>query len=456
MIAADTIAALASAPGGAVAVLRLSGPEAMAVANRVWRGAAPLSPEQPRTLLFGRCRTSDSPDDPGDPALAVLMPRPASYTGEDVVEIHCHGGALVSRRVLAGLLRAGARAAEPGEFTRRAFLNGKLDLTQAEAVADIIQARSDAALRLAERQNAGVLGRRIRELRGRLIGVLAECESRLDFPEEELDWQPPATLRQRVAAAEDEISGLLASARDGMIFREGVRIVIAGPPNAGKSTLLNRLLGFDRAIVADTPGTTRDTVEEHASVRGIPVRLVDTAGIRSATDPIEGLGVERSFASLRTAQIVLWLLDATADEPAAELATLAEHRPAQAAAIAVWNKCDRHAHPPALPDAAPLTTVHISARTGTGIDALLDAIAQAVWDGPPHEEPEIAVGARHARLLEQAAEALPAARAELAAERWELAAIPLRDALNALGTITGETASPDVLDEIFRTFCIGK
>jgi tRNA modification GTPase len=454
MIVADTIAALASAPGGAVAVLRLSGSEAVEIAHRVWHGALPLSPERPRTLLLGRCRTTDDAHDPGDPALSVLMPGPASYTGEDVVEIHCHGGALVSRRVLASLLRAGARAAEPGEFTRRAFLNGKLDLTQAEAVADIIQARSDAALRLAERQNAGVLGRRIRELRSQLIGILAECESRLDFPEEELDWQPTEILLQKVVGAQNEIAGLLASARDGMIFREGVRVVIAGPPNAGKSTLLNRLLGYDRAIVAATPGTTRDTVEEHAVVRGIPVRLVDTAGIRTAADPIEGLGVERSLASLRTAHVVLWLLDATADT-VAELAALAEHCPSRSAAIAVWNKCDLCSNPAELPD-APLPTVHLSAHTGSGIETLLDAMAQAVWGGAPHEEPEIAVGTRHARLLEQAAEALPTVCSELVGERWELAAIPLRDALAALGSITGETASPDVLDEIFHTFCIGK
>jgi len=451
----ETIAAIASGTGGAIGIVRLSGPEAVAVANRVWRGAAPLSRERPRRLCLGRCRRADAPDAPGDPALAVVMPGPASYTGEDVVEIHGHGGSLAPARLLAALLAAGARAAEPGEFTRRAFLNGKLDLTQAEAVADIVRARSDTALRLAERQMDGLLGRRIRELRAPLVAILAECESRLDFPEEDLAWTLPGILAERLAEAAAGLSGLLATARDGMVFRDGARVVIAGHPNVGKSTLLNRLLGYDRAIVAETPGTTRDTVEGEATVAGIPVRLVDTAGIRQADDPVEGLGIERSFASLRVAQVVVWLLDATAPDASAELAALRGHHPAHAATIAAWNKCDRHPAPGGLPEAdAP--TVRLSARTGDGIGELRDAIGRAIRGGDFGSEPEIAVGIRHARLLAEARESLLASRSEIDAGRWELAAIPLRDAIAALGTVTGEDASPDVLDEIFRSFCIGK
>jgi tRNA modification GTPase len=449
----DTIAAIAS--GGAVSVLRVSGPDAVAVANRAWRGAAPLSREAPRRLFLGRCRTSALADDPGDAAMAVVMPGPASYTGEDVVELHCHGGSLVSGRVLATLLRVGARAAAPGEFTRRAFLNGKLDLTQAEAVADIVRARSDTALRLAERQNAGLLGERIRAIRVLVLGVLAECESRLDFPDEDLDWEPPESLCRQLDTVGDGLSALLATARDGLAFRDGVRVVIAGHPNVGKSTLLNRLLGYDRAIVAETPGTTRDTVEEEAIVAGIPVRLVDTAGIRQADDPVEGLGIERSLASLRVARVVLWLLDAAAAEPAAELAALRGHHPEHALVVAAWNKCDGHPCPENLPDADTLT-VRISARTGAGFEALREALARTIRGNDAETEPEIAVGVRHARLLAEAREALPTARQEIAAERWELAAIPLRDTLAALGAVTGETTPPDVLDEIFRTFCLGK
>lgn len=450
----DTIAAIASAPGGAVAVIRISGPEALAVANQSWRGAARLSATRARQLLLGRCRVTGDHDDPGDSALAVVMPSPASYTGEEVVELHCHGGAFVSRRVLAQLLRSGARAAEPGEFTRRAFLNGKLDLTQAEAVGELIHARSEVALRLAERQNTGLLGRRLRELRNQLTGILVEAESRLDFPEEDLAWQEPLALSEQLSAMATTIAQLLAVAHDSAIYREGVRVVIAGRPNTGKSTLLNLLLGYDRAITAELPGTTRDTIEEPVLVRGLPLRLVDTAGIRPATDPVEILGVERSLASLRAAEVTLWLLDATAD-PAAELAALAQHHPATGTLVTVWNKCDLHPRPDTLPQGAHLT-VHLCAKTGTGLEALHEALVQAVWGGAPHAEPEIAVGVRHARLLEQAAAAIPEVIREVVAERWELATIPLREAIVALGTITGEDASPQVLDEIFRTFCIGK
>jgi len=451
----DTIAALASAPGGAVAVIRISGPAAVIIASRVWQGRVALAKARPRELLYGKCRYEVRDDAPGEPTLAVVMPGPASYTGEDVVELHCHGGALVARRVLSALLQAGARHAAPGEFTRRAFLNGKLDLTQAEAVAEIIRANSDTALRLAERQNAGVLGHSIRELRRNLVGVLAEIESRLDFPEEDLAWQEPEQLAATLTTTTAAVAGLLATARDGMIFRDGVRVVIAGRPNSGKSTLLNRFLGYDRAITADLPGTTRDTIEEVTVIRGLPLRLIDTAGIRPDAGPVEELGVARTMASLQAAQVVLWLFDATAADPAAEVAALAENCAGAAAIVAAWNKCDLLSDATALPKTW-LPAVRISARTGAGLEALLDALVRAVWQDDARHEPEIAVSARHARLLEQVAASLPMATREIRAGHWELAAVALREAIAALGGITGESVSPDILDEIFSNFCIGK
>ncbi|NOY74687.1 MAG: tRNA uridine-5-carboxymethylaminomethyl(34) synthesis GTPase MnmE, partial [Kiritimatiellaeota bacterium] len=308
----QTIAALCTPSGGAIAVIRVSGPKSIEIADRVWKGASPLSEAPARTLRLGVSPfAADSAV--GDSVLAVRMPAPNSYTGEDVVEFHCHGGALVVGRLMSNILAAGAAHAAPGEFTLRAFLNSKLDLTQAEAVADVISARSDMALNLAEKQMTGALGNRMRGIRGKLLSALSESESRMDFPEEELDWLPVEELSETVRSCSAEIADLLATAGDGAVLREGVRIVIAGRPNAGKSSLLNILLGSDRAIVTSIPGTTRDTIEEFASIRGIPVQLVDTAGIRDAEDEIEGKGVERSLASLRTAQIVLWVMDAAGD-----------------------------------------------------------------------------------------------------------------------------------------------
>jgi tRNA modification GTPase len=383
--------------------------------------------------------------------MAVYLPGPRSYTGEDVVELHCHGGTLGARLVLLELLRQGCRHAEPGEFTRRAFLNGRLDLTQAEAVADLIAAHSEAAVHLANRQLEGALGRRVNALYDRLAEVLAEIESRLDFPEEDLDWLPTPELCARLRAAQADLSGLLASRREGEVLREGVRLVIAGPPNVGKSSLLNAILGRDRAIVTDLPGTTRDTLEELAHIRGIPIRLVDTAGLRESTDLIERKGVERSLQSLRTAQVILWVFDASL--PHADQAW--ERTDATGTVIPVGNKRDLVAALPMLPPPPP-RTVLTCALTGEGLEELFDAVEEAVWGGPGHAESEVAVSARHAALLEAALPAVVDAAARCRLECWETAAVALRAALADLGRITGRTADPDVLGTIFARFCIGK
>jgi tRNA modification GTPase len=358
---------------------------------------------------------------------------------------------------LEAVLLSGAKHAAPGEFTLRAFMNSKLDLTQAEAVSDIISARGDMALNLAEKQMSGVLGNQMRDIRNELTQILSESESRMDFPEEELDWKPVNVLLDAAQHCSARIADLLRTAGDGTILREGVRIVIAGRPNAGKSSLLNLILGSDRAIVTSIPGTTRDTIEELASIRGIPVKLVDTAGIREAEDAIEGIGVERSFASLRTAQVVLWVLDASGNRES-EIIEMKRHLTSTSEVIAVWNKVDIVATPIAEIETtiSDLPTVLVSALQNKGMEQLYDAIEKIVWRGAIAEEPEVAVNARHAELLATAEEALSTLSESLADEEWELASSKIRTAIYALGTITGEDADPDVLDDIFSRFCIGK
>lgn len=446
----DTIAAIATGIGGGLSILRVSGPEALAVAGRVWRGRPRLA-AVPRQLVLGRLGTPGGGT--ADRCLAVFFPQPASFTGEDVVEFHCHGGALVARTGLALLLANGCRHAEPGEFTRRAFLNGKLDLTQAEAVLEVIQAQSRMALHAANRQLAGSLGRRVDRLWRELSELLAEVEVRLDFVEEDLDWQPPASLGATLAGLGAACGELLSHRREGEILRDGVRLVIAGSPNAGKSSLLNLLLGRDRAIVTAIPGTTRDTLEESLAWRGIPLHLTDTAGLRETTDPVEREGVARSLASIRQAQLVLWVIDLTLPLAGQELDPALT---AGKSVIAVANKMDlgQGQLTPAAVGGLPL--VHVCARSGEGLDALLDELERQVWGGPHAEEPELALNARHAELLREAQTALAEAGPPLAREEYELLAIHLRAALAALGKITGRTVQPDVLDHIFAKFCIGK
>lgn len=450
----DTIAALCTAPGGALAIIRISGPDALEASRRVWASGKPLSAERPRVLTFGYALREDG--SPGETCMAVYMPGPASYTGEDVVEIQCHGGEYAPRAMLERVFRSGSvRSAEPGEFTKRAFLNGKLDLTQAEAVADLISAKSESAGRLAERQLSGVLGERIRGASETLYHLLAEIESRLDFPEENLDWKPCDVLLAEVDSVRGVLAGLLSGKESSAILRDGVRLVIAGSPNVGKSSLLNRLLGYDRAIVSDIPGTTRDTLRESASIRGIRVELTDTAGIReNAADLVEGMGIERSKSSLSLAEIVFWIFDASAD-PAGEIRKMRETVPARAETIAVWNKVDLLPEGFSAPDAG-VKSVSVSARTGEGIDGLLELFERAVWKNNDRSEPECAVSARHVRALEEADAALLRTREEIANEFYELAASNLHLAMAAIASITGESASPDVLEDIFSRFCIGK
>ena len=443
MNTSDTITAPATGTGGAVTIIRVSGKDAVACADRVWHGKIALAQAEPRKMYLGKVG--------GDPTLAVYMKAPASYTGDDVVELQCHGGAIAANAVLRALLSSGCRMAEPGEFTFRAFVNGKMDLAQAEAVADLINSGSESAMHLAERQLAGTLSAELDKIYDGINHLRSECEARLDFPDEELDFD--TDLIEQCIKLKEQIAVLLASREAGAHLRDGVDVVLAGRPNAGKSSLLNRLAGFDRAIVSDIPGTTRDTVEQACVLCGIPVRLTDTAGLRKSDDPIETLGIERSRRSIAAAQITFWLLDASSSDVSAEVEELKNG--CHGNVIAVWNKCDI-ASDITLPE-LDVPSCKISALNGNGIDDLLELFKNIMSNnGESAIVPETAVNARMADALLRGNDALDRAAVKLADEDFELAACDLHDAASSIGETTGKTANCDLLDEVFHRFCLGK
>jgi tRNA modification GTPase len=453
----DPIAAISTPLGeGGLAVVRVSGKGALAVAERCFRplGRRSVRPSEAptHTVQYGRILLNGRPV---DEVLLTVLKAPRSYTGEDTAEISCHGGLLPARLVLEALLAAGARPAEPGEFTRRAFLNGRLDLAQAEAVADVIHARTELALAAAQQQLAGALSRRVREARDRLLHVLAHVEAHLDFPEEDIAPDTATQLRVRLDAALADMDALLRTAREGRLLRRGIRVALIGRANAGKSSLLNRLLDHDRAIVAPTPGTTRDTITETANLRGLPVVLTDTAGLRAAGDAVEREGIRRSEAALAEADLVLHVLDAAeplAPEDRERLAV-----PPAKPWILVRNKTDLPARLE-LPADLAVRMVDTSCVTGAGIETLKDAIKDAVWRGETRADmTEVMINARHQDALQRARAAVRLALDALTrGESLDLVAPDLHAAVNALGEITGQTTTEDLLDAIFSRFCIGK
>ena len=449
----DTIAAICSGVGGAVTIIRISGKESLNIGNKIWKSRKSLSFKNKRKMSFGKIL----PDDKGigEHALAVYMPEPSSYTGEDVVEIHAHGGSFNAKRLLNELVLVGARLAGPGEFTFRAFMNGKLDLTQAEAVSDIITANSDMALHLAERQMDGILGRKIRSIRDRLIDILVECESRVDFPEEELDFVPVKKQVEVLNQLKNEVQKLYNTRSEGAVLRDGIRVVIAGRPNAGKSSLLNHLLGYDRAITTEIPGTTRDTLEEFANIRGIPVKLIDTAGLRKSDDQIEAIGIQRTISSLKRSEVTIWILDASSDDLEKEISEMDKHIRGLKNVITVWNKTDLYPNPDELLEFT-LPTARISIKNKSGIEKFLNIFEKIVWEHPHMNEPEIAVSVRHAELLAQVLELFPDIITTLTDNDWELAAVSLKCIASFLAEIIGEEANLDIYETIFSKFCIGK
>jgi tRNA modification GTPase len=444
----DTIAALATAPGvGAIAVVRLSGPNALAIAHT-------LTGVEPEPRQAALCTFRDAEGGALDRGLLLFFPGPRSFTGEDVVELHCHGGRVVSDLLLARAFALGARAAEPGEFSLRAFLNDKLDLLQAEAIADLIASGSAQAARAALRSLDGEFSRAVHELQARLTRLRVRIEAWLDFPEEELPFDQAPECRAELAALVAALDGLAARARSGRALNDGLSVAIAGAPNAGKSSLLNRLAGYDAAIVTDIPGTTRDALREHLTLDGLPVTLVDTAGLREAADPIEREGVRRARQELARADRLLWVADVR--EPLAE--GLAAGRAAlggSAPFTLLANKLDLVGGAPRVETGAgEIPVIYLSALTGQGIDLLVAHLKTLAGVGADSEG-TFSARRRHLDALARTRAHLAAAEPELGGA-LELAAEHLRHAQAALGELTGELTSDDLLGEIFATFCIGK
>jgi tRNA modification GTPase len=448
----DTIVAIASAPGrGAVGVIRVSGSKVPQIAAGIL-GVLP-APRHARfsTFLDAQGRSLDE-------GLALYFPAPASYTGEHVLEIQGHGGALIVDMVLRRLLELGCRMARPGEFSERAFLNGKIDVAQAEAIADLIDAGTTAAARAAVRSLQGEFSARVAELKAGITGLRAYVEAAIDFPDEEIDFLSDTALRERLKSVFTGFDSITVAARQGTLLREGLNVVIAGKPNAGKSSLLNRLAGDDVAIVTDVPGTTRDVLRRQVHLDGLPLNLSDTAGLRSAVDAIEAEGVRRARNEIARADRVLYIMDAglVDEHDARRWAAELEGLPAEIPITLVFNKIDLTGAAARLDDAGTPPRIFLSARTGAGLD-LLRTHLQTSAGYLKSESGALAARRRHLDALSRARQHVQTAADTLSSTRaFELFAEDLRLAQHALGEITGEFTSEDLLSEIFGSFCIGK
>lgn len=460
----DTIVAPATPPGhGAISIVRLSGPQSQALLSNHFKAITnrrAVNSFSHSRLVLGDFYSPGSAE-PIDRVLAVMMYGPHSYTGEDVAEVHCHGSPAVVAQIVETLCRAGARPAQPGEFTRRAFLNGRIDLAQAEAICDLVRSATSAASRLAFRQLTGQLSEQVGRVRQHLVDVAAEMEARLDFPEEEIEPADRQRLESLLQSGTTALEDLLRQGRRGRVFRDGARIVLAGRPNVGKSSLLNALAGRERALVSPHPGTTRDTIECTLDIEGIPATLVDTAGWRAGRDEIERMGVERTDGELAGADLILWIVDAS--EPLNDEDTAIARRLAALPVIVVGNKSD-------LPSAMESGTIRmlgfaaqamcrVSALRREGIGELEQQIVGFLMHNQERASGESPVvsNARHLTLLERAREAAGNATGALRNNlSGDLVMVDIRAALAPLDEILGRRFDEDVLDAIFSRFCIGK
>ena len=455
----DTIAAISTPLGtGGIGVIRISGPQALTIAGKVFRRKGDREPLLSHRFYLGEIIR---PEDQKalDEVLLVFMRQPKTYTREDVVEIQCHSGALVLQEILQSVLRSGARLAEPGEFTKRAFLNGRIDLTQAEAVIDLISSKTRQSLELANRQRSGKLAAEVRQLKEGLLNLLVLLEASVDFPEEEIPDIDPQEILRRLQNTQDRLDVLGNTYQEGKIYREGIATVIVGKPNVGKSSLLNSLLREERAIVTPIPGTTRDVIEEIVNIQGIPLRLMDTAGLRPVQDAIEEEGVRRTQDRLARADLVIWVLDGSEPLSSEDLAILPQVPPQKAVIAINKNDLPQRIILENLRRQLPETPfISISALFGLGIDSLKEAIRNLILNGKVDSSAEVILSnLRHKLAVEEAREALSQALRGLGNNlSWEFITLDLRQAVEALGTILGETAPEDVLDRIFEQFCIGK
>ncbi|WP_371369948.1 tRNA uridine-5-carboxymethylaminomethyl(34) synthesis GTPase MnmE [Sporomusa rhizae] len=461
MTSDDTISAISTAIGeGGIGIVRISGSKAIAIADELFtsrsgkRAEAILSHQ----AVYGNIIDPEN-NEIIDEAIVLIMWAPRSYTREDIVEIHCHGGPVPLRRILDLTLRLGARMAEPGEFTKRAFLNGRLDLAQAEAVMDVIRAKTDASLKVAVGNLSGRLSEQVKSIRQSVLGMIAQLEAAIDFPEDDIEEATAADVAKLINQVKSQLASLLATAQTGRILREGLATVIIGKPNVGKSSLLNALLREKRAIVTDIPGTTRDIIEEYVNIRGIPLRIIDTAGIRDTADVVEKIGVEKAKELVSQADLILLLLDWSAplsSEDRSVLELLSDRR-----AIVLINKSD-------LPPKLELAEVErysegrlvlkISVAQGEGLAELEQAIADIVYSGQVGQgEAAFVNNLRHADALRQANDRLADAMATIAAGMPpDCIVVDLRAAWEKLGEVTGDTVGEDIIDQIFSQFCIGK
>lgn len=456
----DTIAAIATAVGeGGIAIIRVSGPEAIASIDCIFRSTTPLRDTASHTVLYGHI-VDPQTNDKIEEVIVTLMRGPRSFTAEDVVEINTHGGVIAVKKVLdAVLLQQGIRIAEPGEFTKRAFLNGRIDLMQAEAVIDLIRSKSDRAFSVARKQAEGTLSKRIKALRQTVIELLAHIEVNIDYPEHDVAEMTARYIREQCESALVEIGRLLKTANEGKILREGIMTAIVGRPNVGKSSLMNMLTQENKAIVTDIPGTTRDVIEEYVSLNGIPLRLMDTAGIRETEDVVERIGVERSRSALEGADLILFVLNYNEQlhEDDRKLMEELKGRPV----IIVVNKTD-------LPEQlnlqevedqfGPDSIVRMSVASEEGLDRLEKTISQMFFEGELDSGDLTYVSnVRHIALLKQAQQSLrDAIEASDIGIPIDVIQIDVRTAWESLGEITGDTAGDSLIDQIFSQFCLGK
>lgn len=455
----DTIAAVATAYGeGGIGIIRISGEKALSILEEVFEFAGETSQIVNRRMTYGRIVDREN-EQIIDEVLAVYMKGPKTYTAEDVVEINCHGSMVSLRKTLALVLRKGARLAEPGEFTKRAFLNGRLDLSQAEAVIDIIKAKTDRSFDVAMSQLEGALSLRVTEIRQKLLDLLVDITVNIDYPDEDIEELTYDKIEENILLIGEMIEKLLSTADTGRMIREGIRVAIVGKPNVGKSSLMNSLLRETRAIVTEIPGTTRDTIEEAISIRNIPVYLVDTAGIRETSDEVERLGIERSKAAFNEADFIIFIMDgssAISDEDR-EIASYLDGRDS----VVLINKNDLErgftndnvrelVNDPVI--------IETSLINNEGIEEIENHIEELVYGGELSQHDSTMVNnVRHIELLKQSRDSLrDAMEMTLAREALDFIEVDVRNAYDLLGEITGETVSDDIINEVFARFCLGK